>query len=275
MKRIVQNIILVIVAFFAIACEKVVEVDLETAAPKLVVDASIQWVKGTSGSEQKITLTTTAPYYSETVPVVSGATVFITNSTNVVFTFTESGTSGEYLCNDFQPVIGESYTLTVIHNDQTYTATETLTAVPDIEDNIQQNNEGGFTGNQIEVKFFYQDNGAEDNFYLIGFQPNTKPFPDYDVIDDQFFQGNMMFGLYSDEDLQPGDVLNIKLAGISLQYYNYMNVLLAVAGSNGGSPFQSPPATVRGNIINTTNENNFALGYFTLSEVATVNYTIQ
>ena len=70
-------------------------------------------------------------------------------------------------------------------------------------------------------------------------------------------------------------MLNIILSCISSQYYNYMNVLLAIAGSNCGSPFQSPPATVRGNIINTSNETNFALGYFTLSEVATANYTVQ
>jgi len=275
MKRLFQNTLLIVCVCLAIGCEKVVDVDLDTAPPKLVVDASIQWIKGTSGNEQKIRLTTTAAYYNPTVPAVSGATVFITNSSNVIFNFTESGTSGEYLCNDFQPVIGESYTLTVIHNDQTYTATETLTAVPNIENNIEQNNEGGFTGDEIEVKFFYQDNGSEDNFYLISFQPNDKPFPDYDVLDDRFFQGNLMFGLYSDEDLNSGDVLNIKLSGISRQYYNYMNVLLAIAGSNGGSPFQSPPATVRGNIINTSNETNFALGYFTLSEVATANYTVQ
>lgn len=275
MKKVFQYISLIIITSFALSCEKVVEVDLETAPPKLVVDASIQWIKGTSGSEQKIKLTTTTAYYNTVVPVVSGATVFITNSTNTVFNFLENGSTGEYLCNDFQPVIGETYTLTVAYNGQTFTATETLTAVPDIEDTIEQNNEGGFTGDEIEIKFFYQDNGAEDNFYMIGFKPNGKPFPDYDVLEDRFFQGNQMFGLYSNEDLKAGDLINIKLYGISQQYYNYMNVLLAVAGSNGGSPFQSPPATVRGNVVNQADENNFALGYFNLSQVDTADYTIQ
>ena len=275
MKKVFQYISLIIITSFALSCEKVVEVDLDTAAPKLVVDASIQWIKGTSGSEQKIKLTTTAPYYSTSVPVVSGATVFITNSSNVVFNFLETGTTGEYLCNNFQPVIGETYTLTVVYNGQTFTATETLTEVPDIENLIEQNNEGGFTGDEIEIKFFYQDNPAEDNFYMIGFKPNDKPFPNYEVLEDRFFQGNQMFGLYSDEDLKPGDLINIKLYGISQQYYNYMNVLLAVAGGNSGGPFQSPPATVRGNVVNQADENNFALGYFNLSQVDTVDYTIQ
>lgn len=275
MKNTFQYISLIFITLLTFSCEKVVDVDLDTAPPKLVVDASIQWVKGTLGNEQKIKLTTTAPYYNNSVPVVSGATVFITNSANVVFNFTEITNTGEYLCTDFQPVINETYTLTVIYNGQTFNATETLTAVPDIENTIEQNNEGGFTGDEIEIKFFYQDNGAEDNFYMIGFKPNNKLFPEYGVLEDRFFQGNQMFGLYSNEDLKPGDLVNIKLYGISRQYYNYMNVLLSVAGSGGGGPFQSPPATVRGNVVNQADENNFALGYFNLSEVDTVDYTIQ
>ena len=57
--------------------------------------------------------------------------------------------------------------------------------------------------------------------------------------------------------------------------YNYMNVLLGIAGTNGGSPFQTPPATVRGNIVNQTNFNNFALGFFRLSETDTMSYTVE
>jgi hypothetical protein len=54
-----------------------------------------------------------------------------------------------------------------------------------------------------------------------------------------------------------------------------MNILVNIAGNTNGSPFQSPPATVRGNIINTTNFDDFVLGYFSVSEVDTKNYVIQ
>ena len=54
-----------------------------------------------------------------------------------------------------------------------------------------------------------------------------------------------------------------------------MSILVSIAGSNNGSPFQSPPATVRGNIINNTNFDNYALGYFSVSEVDTQNYVVQ
>jgi hypothetical protein len=53
-----------------------------------------------------------------------------------------------------------------------------------------------------------------------------------------------------------------------------MNKLLNIAGSSGGSPFSTPPATLRGNIINQSNENDYPLGYFHLSEIDTRNYTV-
>lgn len=260
--------------FTLTSCEDVIDVDLNTTAPKLVIDASIKWQKGTIGNEQTIKLSTTTGYYENTIPAVTGAIVFITDSNSIQYDFNEDIGTGNYICTNFNPIIDETYILTVIHDGQTYTATETLISSPTI-DSVAQNNEGGFTGEDIEVKFFFQDNGLIDNFYLVQFNTSFLSLPEYDVVDDEFFQGNQMFGLYSNEDLKEADELTFTLHGISERYYNYMNVLLGVAGNNGGSPFQTPPATVRGNIINQTNFDNYALGYFRLSETDTMMYTIQ
>ena len=46
-----------LIVFFCIgftSCEDVINVDLETSNPKLVIDASIKWQKGTTGNEQTI-----------------------------------------------------------------------------------------------------------------------------------------------------------------------------------------------------------------------------
>jgi hypothetical protein len=40
-----------------------------------------------------------------------------------------------------------------------------------------------------------------------------------------------------------------------------MSILVSIAGNSGGDP-SSPPATVRGNIVNTTDSANYPLGYF-------------
>lgn len=266
-------IFLILILFSFVSCEDVVNVDLETSNPRLVIEASILWQKGTSGNEQKIKLTTTTDYYSNVIPVVSGATVFITDSSNT-YTFYENPGTGEYLCGNFNPVINATYVLTVIVNGETYTATESLKAVPSI-DYAEQDVFNGFGGEEIEVKFFFQDNGAEENYYLAKFTSNFNLLPEYDYFDDEFTQGNQMFSLYINEDMKANDELNFTLYGVSERYYNYMSILLNIAGGNGGSPFSSPPATVRGNFVNQTNSDNFAFGYFNLSEIDTTTYIIQ
>ena len=66
-----KYISLFVLALMFICCEDVVNVDLETAAPKLVIDANILWNKGTVGNEQTIKLSTTTGYYSSETPKVS------------------------------------------------------------------------------------------------------------------------------------------------------------------------------------------------------------
>ena len=268
------SFLIVFISLILISCEEVVDVDLKTGPSRLVVDASINWIKGTNGSVQKIKLTTTTGYYDTTIPVVSGATVFITNSTNAVFNFTEAPGTGEYACNNFVPQINETYTLTIINNGETYTATEKLYGVPDIQ-NIVQNNNGGFLGDEVEVRFFFRDNALEKNYYLTRVDTPIIPFPSFGIFDDRFENGNDTFGLFSDEDLKKGDVLDIKAYGVSERFFNYMAILLSVSGGGGGGPFQTPPATVTGNVVNQTNKSNIALGYFRLSQVSRRSYTIQ
>jgi hypothetical protein len=273
MKATFQIICLLSIVFFS-SCEDVIEVDLDTAPAKLVIDAALKWKKGTTGNQQTITLTSTTDFYATEVPPASGANVFVTNENTVRFDFIETPGTGNYVCSNFIPEIGQTYLLTVIYQEQTYTATEQLVAVPQI-DSVEQNDNAGLTGNEIEVKFLFQDPENTPNFYLIQFYTPYSVMPEYDVIDDAFFQGNQIFGLYASDRLKIGDEIQFTLHGISQRYYNYLNILLSVAGTNSGSPFQTPPATVRGNIINQTNFNNFALGFFSVSENDQQTYIIQ
>ncbi|MFV8271040.1 DUF4249 domain-containing protein [Flavobacterium sp. GT2N3] len=273
MKKITLYLILII-GVLSVSCEDVVEVDLDNASPRLVIEAAIYWKKGTTGNQQKIKLSTTTGFYSTEIPKVSGATVFIKNSTNIVFSFSEIANTGEYTCTTFVPVINETYTLHIISNGNTYTAVETLKPVTPIT-KIVQNNQGGFTGTDIEIKTFYQDPMGESNYYLYKYVYSNQVKSNFYVDQDEFFNGNEFFSISQNDDLKKEDKIEISHFGISKAYYNYMSVLVSIAGNNGGGPFQSPPATVRGNIINTTDTTNYPLGYFSLSEVTIRNYTIE
>jgi hypothetical protein len=263
-----------ILALLSVSCEDVVNVDLNTAPPKLVIEAAINWQKGTAGNQQRIKLTTTTDYFSSTMPKVSGAIVTITNSTNTVFTFVEMPNTGEYFCSNFTPVINETYTLSIVSKGQTYTAKETLQAVAPIT-RLEQKNDGGFTRKEIKIKAFFNDPANAPSYYLYKYVYSNQVKSDLYVDRDEFFDGNEFFSISQKDELKKGDEIEITHFGISKTYYNYMSILVSLAGNSGGGPFQSPPATVRGNIINTTDKANYPLGYFSLSQYDTVKYVVE
>lgn len=272
MKKVILLTLFFISLFFT-SCEEVVDVDLDTAPPKLVIEAAINWEKGTTGHEQTIKLSTTTGYFENTIPTVSNAIIYIENSHNEKFNFIEVKKSGRYVCTTFKPVINEEYTLTVISRGNRYIGSEILKSVAPIT-RVEQNDEGGFVGEDIEVKAFFNDPADEDNYYLYKYIYSNKITTNYSVDEDKFFQGNEFYSRSDDEDLEIGNEIEITHFGISKQYYNYMSILVSIAGSNVGGPFQSPPATVKGNMINVTDKTNYPLGYFSLSESTHYKYKI-
>lgn len=277
MKNIKLFIILIIASFTVISCEDVINVKLDSAAPKLVIDASIKWEKGTNGNFQQIKLTTSTDFYSNKIPAATGASVSVTNvslTNPVTYLFLENGNTGEYVCSNFTPIINNNYSLTIVYKGETYTATSQFMATPKIV-KTEQKLKPGFGGKDLyEIKFYFQDNGAENNFYLVGAKNNNIIYPEYGVISDKFTQGNLMFAVYQDE-LKKGDVIDYNIQGITEKYNNYMSKLLNIAGTDNGSPFSTAPATIQGNIINKTNPNNFPFGFFHLSEIDSGSHTIQ
>jgi hypothetical protein len=272
--KITKYIALIVTTLFFISCEEVIDVDLNTAPPRLVIDAAINWQKGTTGADQKIILSTTTGFYSNVIPKVSGATVSVKSNANLNYVFTEVPNTGEYKCATFKPILGETYTLTVIYKGETYTATDTMQGVSPIESVTQKSN-GGFSSKDYEIEVTYKDPLAK-NFYMAKFFPDIYKVPSYSIIKDEFTNGNLKKWLFSDPDLKVGSVIAITHYGISEPYYSYMNKIISISStSGGGSPFQTPPATVRGNIINQKNIDNYALGFFSLSEIDVRNYTIQ
>lgn len=264
---------ILLLSLIVTSCEDVIDLNLNTSEPRLVIDASINWLKGTNGAEQDIKLSLTAPYFDDTVTPANGAIVFVTDSANNQFDFVEDGNTGVYKNNSFIPTLNETYTLSIIYNSQNYVAVETLKSVVPI-DFVEQKDNGGFSGEETELKAFYTDPMDEENYYFFEFN-NSQKIPSLEVYKDEFTNGNQIFGFYSEEDLKAGDEILIRNYGISKRFYEFMFVLLQQNSDEGGGPFETQPATVRGNCINTTNPENFPLGYFRLSEVDEYIYTIQ
>lgn len=265
--------LLLLLTFAFWSCEEVVNIPLNTANPKLVVEASILWEKGTQGNEQKIILTTTGDFYGDTVPKVFGAQVKITNSKETIFNFAEVPNTGEYVCNDFVPELNETYTLEIVTNGITYKSTETLKPVATIT-RVESKPLSGFGEDTIEIKSYFNDPADQKNFQLYRLIDPQEIHPLYYADSDEFYNGNEFYSVAIVNKTNVGDELKITHMGISETYFNYVNLILSLAGSQGGGPFQTPPITAKGNIINTQDINNNALGFFSLSETTSTVFTI-
>ena len=265
-----QRILILFLFFVTLSsCEDVVDVDLNTSEPRLVIDASLDLLEdGTSNSKVKLTLT--APFFDNQVPFVDDATVVITADNGMVYTFNH--TEGGIYESALIPSTGMNYILEINYNGETYSATEQLIEVSSLEF-VEQRNDGGFTGEDIELKAFFTDPPGLGNHYF--FEGISDRGLVLDTFFDEFFDGNPIFGFYLVEDLEVGDEVIFNLYGVNEQFYNFMFVLLQQSTDQSDGPFETQPATIRGNIINQTNIDNFPLGYFRISEVSTLNYIVQ
>ncbi|MBV1924670.1 MAG: DUF4249 domain-containing protein [Flavobacteriaceae bacterium] len=264
------------------SCTDVIDVDVSTAIPRLVIEASIDWEKGTQGNNQFIKLSTSNAYYdNNTVTDVTNALVKITNNTTgEVFNF-EDQDNGLYTINTFNPILHNFYTLEVQYEGETYLANEQLIPVVDISA-IYQSTEDGFDDEALEVYIDFTDPAGVDNYYFIKIQAEDNLLPVMFDITDEFTDGNLMSLYYereedsdiNQEEFKAGDVVAISFHGVSETYSNYIQLLIEQYESVG-DPFTSTPVVLRGNCTNPTHPENFAYGYFRLTEVVKSTYTFE
>lgn len=267
-----KNLYVIIVLLLCASCEDVIEVDLNEGPSRLVIDANINWKKGSDGKKQRIRLTKTVGFYESLTPPANGAEVMISDGTTD-FYFEEIDMTGIYETETFEPEIDKTYTLTVIYDGETHNATATLKPVTDIT-KIEQSEENFFGTVATRVDFFYTDPAEEENYYLSEFvSPEAFLLNQYRVRRDEFTNGNESSIFEIDENLVKGDELTLRFYGISESYHNYLDLLFEQV-QNGG-PFATAPAAVNGNCTNATRPENKPYGYFRLSEMVEETYTIE
>ena len=262
------------------SCTDVIELDVPSEAPRLVIEASINWEKETTGNNQRIKLSKSTPYFDTNgVEPVLGASVKITNDTNgTVFVFTDNS-DGSYSTDSFVPLVNNSYTLEVINEGETYVAQENLIAVPSILSVYQSTDY--FFQDLLEVNFEFLDPIDEVNYYFIKFQEEADLLPTLSTLKDEFINGNLITisnERRENEDINqvpyaPGDVVDMELYGISKEYYDYMTIL--INQSESGGPFDTTPVALKGNCINQTNPDTDAYGYFRMTEVSKATYLFE
>lgn len=259
----------VLIVFLFSKCEKVIDVEVPSIEPKLVIDASFEvyFDENPVSAKTTVRLTESADYFDDTIPTVTNATVFLTNlSDNSIINFSDTNLDGEYEPdNSFIPADDVAYELTVIHNNETYRGTATKVKSTPIID-VNQGDGTLFTGNEVEINVKIQDELDIENYYYFDFSNDN-----YSVIEDRFFDGQEyeVPNFYEEDEIELPATVAIKMLGISKDYFTYLRILLDQSGEAGGGPFETAPTSLLGNMINTTNNDNFPLGYFHISEADT------
>jgi hypothetical protein len=269
MKNIKIIFLLLIVLFTN--CEKVIDVDVPSIEPKLIIDASFEVLFDESPvvANTVVKLSLSADYFDDTIPPATNASVFLTNlSDNTIINFTDENEDGNYEpLISFIPADDVEYELTIVYDNETYQGKATkVKSTPFTE--IIQGDETLFSGEEIELKISFTDNVDVDNYYL--FNIDTYNFI---TIEDRFFNGtdyNFSY-FYEDENIEFPKNIDLKMSGMTKEYYTYFEILVSQGGQAGGGPFQAIPSSLLGNMINKTNEENFPLGYFHISETDTFN----
>ena len=282
-----------------LGCEDVVDVDVPVDDPRLTVDALFRI--DASATQQTVQVTTglTSGFFSE----LQVADLEEIGLINLDYEPTDASDSRVVEMAQVAPGVYEAtkrtafFTTGVLrlflrHQGQRYIASTSYVPTSDI-DGLVQGDDSLFGGEETEIIVSFNDTPDRSDFYLFDLD-----FNEYLVTEDIFYPGQRFeFSYFYDDGVTSGMDLNISILGVDILFYNYMNQLIAQADSGSAGPFQTPSATVRGNILNITDvgidtiedaaniENigslegidstdNFALGYFAISQSFTKTITV-
>ncbi len=268
MKKI--NIVLMMGLIIFSSCTKVIDFDLNSSMPRLVVEGSIT----TETKAHIVKLTKTSNYYyNQAAPVVSGAEVTISDGSNVFVLTEQPAGSGIYKTADnVAGQLNKTYTLTIVSEGETYTATSRLDPVAPIDSiQVKQLFESyfGFTDSSYTLSLFANEPaGNEPDYYFWKFSINN--IPQTDTLRKVAFQADDMINGSPIVDVPvfsiPKNTINIGDTVTLYQYStdkNYLDFIMGFMYETDwrGTPFDGPPANPP------TNLSNGAVGFFYASDM--------
>jgi hypothetical protein len=247
-------------AVMAVACKKVVTVDLDEAPSQIVIEGN---VTNDSGPYEVMISRTVNFSAGVPFPPVSGAIVSITDSNAGLTDQLQEVAPGVYSTINLEGIPRHTYNLAIFSDGNRYTASSTM-PLPvtldsvSLEENISINNQKG-----INAVVNFQDPPGIVNYYQFTEIVNGKLLPDVFVFDDRLSDGRYIRDpLFNDSNyLRPGDTLTLTMNGVDRPIYNYFLTLGSMTG-NGNFQSTATPANPA------TNLSNGALGYFSAHTTA-------
>jgi hypothetical protein len=243
------------------SCTEVVDINLNKAAPKLIIEGSVS----DQPSDCYVKLSKTVNFDEpNNFPKVTGALVKISDNFGNTDLFTEKS-AGFYTSLSFQGFAGREYTLSITAEGKTYTSTSVMPDPVKIDsiwqDKYVMGNFGG--GGTIKyVKIQFKDPEGKNNYYRFVQTINGTEYNDIIIDNDQLRDGNNITQeiVRIDPRLKTGDNITMELQTIDKNVFSYFAQLNQISGHGFGGQSASPANPI-------SNFNNGALGYFSAYSV--------
>ena len=285
------------------SCEDIIMPELEQVEAVVVIDA---WVNN-KPERQLIRISETQPFFTDQLPPgVAGAIVVVSDERGGIFEFIESPTSpGEYWWepggNEVLGEEGETYTLTVQLNGQTYEASARVGRVPEISNiTLAFEPADAFRPDSFIAEFWAIDPLGRDDTYWIKTWKNgillNKPVEINLAYDAGFSAGGNFDGVTfitpirqginpveEDEEgellspYQPGDVVRVEIHAITIPAFNFLTQVKLQTDRPGGfgELFATPLSNVSTNLTNKSNPDGPVLGFFNVAAVSSLEKALQ
>jgi hypothetical protein len=237
-------------------CQKIINVDLNDAAPHIVIEGLITDKPG----PYSITISKSGSFFNQPdLPFVSDAVVIITNNVGSTDSLKEVK-PGVYLASNTVGAPGRSYTLKVISDNIEYSGSTTMFSHVEIDSLILSKSTsrhfdyGDNSRDEIDAEIdCYFSDPPEKNFYRIRvFDNDTLRTDNYRLFDDQYTNGQVI-GLHVTR-AKADHSYRAELYSLDKLTFGFYRTLEDLVHSN--PVFGSTPANP------TTNLSNGALGYF-------------
>ncbi len=242
------------------SCQKVIDVDLNSSNPKIVIEANYS----AEDSTIIVKVSETSNYFdASSSPTINSAQISITNQNGISQNIPSIG-NGEYLLGNYAPIFNSEYTLNVSLNGNNYTAMCFLPSPTPLK-NITYEYVNGFFGIDGGYVCYlnYDDPVDTTNFFIALLSENhvqRDHVYDFILTDDRLTEGNSisrpLFG--PDNLFNLNDTVGLELRAVDERIFNYYVELQSIVeGGGGGFSGQSAAPSNPEN-----NWNNDALGYF-------------
>lgn len=252
-----KHIFPVILILIFSSCEKVIDIDLNSASPKVVIEGVIN----NNAGPYKVSLTKTTDYFNpQDYPLISGAEVIINDNLGNTETLTEIS-AGKYETSTIQGIPGRKYTLQVKIDGELFTSTSEM-PITTLIDSITStempfmNPHGDNSNPQYRISCYFKDSIGVNEFFRIIAYKNKEKIRQFYLLDDKITDGVSLGygGIMGDIFL--GDTVDIVLVKIDQKVFEFYNTLSNIIVGGEGTRDNGTPANPN------TNISNGALGYF-------------